>query len=433
MSAVTTTTTTTEQVIEPKKVDPSKFASGWSIMSEEQWLVLIAIEHCRIKYPGFYPLCPSLEFNEIDIIDLETAQLAYCHDYWNNILAGPSEGALAARRSLTRGRKTAYCEELDSKIFIIEGDAPNNRAKKGTGQWVSYRCTKPSFRFGILPKSGRIGGHEVENTHRNKFSQITVRSLAALIEEIMRIEDCDIKTAQAIHHKGRKKKGFFVSHGHGLWSGTHPSVANPTAADVKKATVLLTAEKANRKPKTDIQVKLWTLFATMPPKYVNDIPAWLIEDRERVVILTGFQAASPSPSIREMDLEEYAYYKWRNLRNTVRDEKMMPVIQVGRSRWQGKQYIEPPQVTAAKAKSAEKDRQHEKNIADVMSMVCASPVEPQEIAVPQEPAPQPPQSPQPEYQGYDSERTDGMTDDHFGLWFVAHNRRLDLEEAEAVL
>jgi hypothetical protein len=323
MSADTTTAT---ELKDSKKVDPSIFAIGRPLMSEEQWLVLIATEHARIKYPGFYPLCRGLDFNEIDITDLSTAQL----DYWNNILAGPSEGALAARRALRKGRKTAYCEGLDSKIFIIEWDAQNNRAKKSTGQWLSYRGTKPSFRFGIVPKSGKIAGHAVEDTHRYKFSQITVRSLDALLHEIMKVNgDDDMEAAKKIFNTGRQAKRFFVSHGHGLWSGTHPDVANPSEAEIEAARNLLTAEKANRKPKTDIQVKLWILFATMPPKHVNDIAAWLIEDPERVVILETFRAASPSPSIREMDLEEYAYYKWRNLCNTVRDDNMMPVVQVG--------------------------------------------------------------------------------------------------------
>jgi hypothetical protein len=421
MSADVTTTTVTElKVIEPKKVDPSKFASGWSIMREEQWLVLIATEHCRIKYPGFYPLCPGLDFDEIDTIDLSTAQLAFCRDYWNNVLSGPSEKALAMRRSLTRGRKID-CPELDSQIFIIEWDAPNNRAKKGTGQWVSYRGTKPRFRFGVMPKSGKIGGHPVEDTHRNKFSQISVRSLAALLVEIMRIEGCDNETAKKIFNSGRQAKRFFVSHGHGLWSGTHPTVSSPTTDQIEAARELLTAEKANRKPKTDIQVKLWTLFATMPPKHVNDIPAWLIEDSERVVILTEFQAASTSENIREMSLEDYAHYRWRNLCNTVRDDNMMPVIQVGRSRWQGKRYIESPEVAAAKAKSAKKDRQDEKNIADILEMVCANPIEPQELEQPQEP----------EYQGYESERTPDMTDEQSGRWCAACCARVNAEESAA--
>jgi hypothetical protein len=51
---------------EPKKVDPSKFASGWSIRSEDEWLVTIATEHFRIKHPDFCPLCPGLKFEEID-------------------------------------------------------------------------------------------------------------------------------------------------------------------------------------------------------------------------------------------------------------------------------------------------------------------------------------------------------------------------------
>src|SRR6201984_3460109 len=330
--------TTTNNIVEQpakiaKQVDPSKFASGWSIRSEDEWLAVIAVEHCRIKHPEFYPLCPGQTFEEIEASDLSSGQLAFCNSYWNNVLAGPSEGALAARRVLTRGNKLEYCAELDSNIFIIEWDAENNRAKKGTGQWLSYRGTKPSFRFGIKPKSGKIGGHSVEDTHREKFSQITIRSLASLLHEIMIIKDCDIEKAKKIFNLGRQPKGFFKSHGHGLWSGTHPSVVKPNQADIEKATVELTAEKANRKPKTDIQIKLWILFATMPPKHVDDIPAWLIEDLERVAILTEFQTASPVEKIREMDLEEYAYYKWRNLCNTVRDENMMPVIQIGRSRW----------------------------------------------------------------------------------------------------
>jgi hypothetical protein len=436
----TMTTTKSAVTVAPKKVDPSKFAHGYSLMSESQWLVLIATEHCRIKYPGFYPLCPELTFEQIEASDLSESQLTYCNEYWNNVLAGPSEGALAARRALTRGSKVSYCNELDSGIFIIEWDAENNRAKRGTGHWLSYRGTKPSFRFGITPKSGKIGGHAVEDTHRNKFSQITVRSLTALIEEIMSIKDCDNETAKKIFNLGRQPKGFFVSHGHGLWSGTHPSVVNPSQADIERATVELTAQKANRKPKTHVQIKLWTLFGTMPPKHVNDIAAWLIEDADRVVILTEFQAASPSESIREMSLEDYAYYKWRNLCNTVRDDNMVPVIQVGRSRWQGKQYVEPPEVTAAKAKSAEKDRQYEQDMADMMKMVC--PVEPREAVENSTKSEdcsatdldlaENSTNPQPEYQGYDDERTPEMTDDQHFLWMAARDKRLDAEEAVAV-
>jgi hypothetical protein len=138
-------TTTIEQPAKPAtKVDPSKFASGWSIRSESEWLAVIAIEHCRIKHPEFCPLCPGLTFEEIEASDLSSSQLAYCNDYWNNVLAGPSEGALAARRVLTRGRKID-CPELDSQIFIIEWDAENNRAKKGTGQWLSYRAQNLAF------------------------------------------------------------------------------------------------------------------------------------------------------------------------------------------------------------------------------------------------------------------------------------------------
>jgi hypothetical protein len=279
-----------------------------------------------------------------------------------------------------------------------------------------------------MPKSGKIGGWKVEKTLRPKVDKISVRSKAALIEESANLIGCDIDEAKRIfeHRDKNKKDGFYKFHGHGLWSGTHPSVANPTTDQIEKATLLLSAEKANRKPKTDIQVKLWVLFGEMPPKHVNDIPAWLIEDSERVIILETFRAASPSPSIREMDLEEYAYYKWRNLCNTVRDNNMMPVVQVGRSRWQGKRYIEPQEVTAAKAKKAEKDRQHDKNIADIMSMVCASPIEPQENAVPQESNPSGP--PQPEYQGFESERTPDMTDEQFGRWIAANCALLEAEE-----
>ena len=297
---------------EVKKVDPSTFADGWSIRNENDWLVAIAREHAKIKYPGFYSLCPGCQFSEIEVDMLSKEQLAFCNDYWNNILAGPSQAALAARRALTRGRPIK-CPELDSKIFVIEWDAQNNRAKKGTGQWLSYHGTKPSFRFGISPKSGKIGDWKVEDTHRDKFSKITVRSLAALLEEIMKICGCDREAAESIHHTGRNKKGFFVSHGSSLWSGTHPSVANPSDAEIEKARAALAQEKASRKPKTDVQVKLWILFGAMPETHVNDIPGWVIKDPQRIGILEQFQASSPSTEIREMDLEEYAHYKWRNL------------------------------------------------------------------------------------------------------------------------
>ena len=39
--------------------------------------------------------------------------------------------------------------------------------------------------------------------------------------------------------------------------------------------------------------------------------------------------------------------------------------------------MEPPEVTAAKSAKIQKDRQHEENIADVMQMVCADPIEPE--------------------------------------------------------
>jgi hypothetical protein len=59
-------------------------------------------------------------------------------------------------------------------------------------------------------------------------------------------------------------------------------------------------------------------------------------------------------------------------------------------------------------------------------MVCASPIEPQENAVPQASNSSGP--PQPEYQGYDSERTPDMTDEQFGRWIAANCALLEAEE-----
>ena len=54
-------------------------------------------------------------------------------------------------------------------------------------------------------------------------------------------------------------------------------------------------------------------------------------------------------------------------------------------------------------------------------MVCANPIEPQELEQPQEP----------EYQGYESERTPDMTDEQSGRWCAACCARVNAEESAA--
>jgi hypothetical protein len=328
-----------------KKVNPATFSSGYSLRNVPAWLITIAVEHAKRAYPLFIGYEPGEPFTP--------EQFEFVHDYWQRILVEPSLMHLAERRSAKRRcASKAELEDIDTRIFVIEFP------KKGSGQWCSYRDEKPSVRLGIPPSSGVTGGWKYDDTHRSQLAKISTRSLERLLMEIMRIERCDLGGAKKIFNSGRQPNRFFKGHGKGLWSGSDPSVCDPSPDELEQARAELRREKAERKPKTETQVKLWDLLDCLPTNFHDHKAAasnpkrdpvirWILNDPHRVSLLKWFQANAKSPKVRAYSLPKYAHYLWDSHRNFVRDKNMVPTVELPNGKVMGKNYVEPEPDTAA--------------------------------------------------------------------------------------
>ena len=100
--------------------------------------------------------------------------------------------------------------------------------------------------------------------------------------------------------------------------------------------------------------------------------------------------------------------------------------------------MEPPEVTAAKSAKIQKDRQHEENIADVMQMVCADPIEPeynhstQPYAFKWKTLSDARKVVEDKFGGFDDELIHVKTEDDSFLWNLAKDTRIKKEQPQEV-
>jgi hypothetical protein len=193
------------------------------------------------------------------------------------------------------------------------------------------------------PANGWTGGHKYDETYRFHFGKISIRHRTQVIAEIMRIAGCDEEKAESIFAVGSKKKDkrqrFFKHHGNSLWSGTHPTVANPSDAELAKAKADTPGQTVGMSDITECQRRWIELLGELPQLYHSHnkpencpVLQWMQATPERVAIIGWFQARSESPKVRNLPQAQYAHCLWDN--RSDRDE-LAPTIKLRNGREQG--------------------------------------------------------------------------------------------------
>ncbi len=323
-----------------RRVGFDRFKSGYGLQTISDWLRSIALAHKDNRYPLF------TEWDQANGFAPEQAK--YVTEFWDAMSTKSLRSMAGLQYAKGRKASQAELETIENSIFVIRG---NKKAGEDPEKWRGYKTTAPNVTIGKLPPHGKdgvrySGGQIYKDTYRFRLSKIRIRSRSELILEIMRIEDCDEVEAYRILNIGRQAKGFFKYHGNGLWSGSDPSVCNPTRSDVDAAKVF--AKSQQLKPKTEAQEKWWELLSEMPPCYhdheqaeidPNNDPVikWILRSEKTREIVRWFQARAHTKRTQKMDLAEYAHYLYDNRKHCSRDPRLKPVMRLG-GKVQGRNY-----------------------------------------------------------------------------------------------
>jgi hypothetical protein len=313
------------------QVNPSHFSWGVSVQSVNEWYRTIAEKHKESGYPTF------ATYDEDPLDPFSAEQRQFVAFYWS-MMRDMSQAKLDdRRRAKYRGASKQTLETFNSGIFVIEDP-------KGSGLFRSYRTSGPGVSVGKALANGKSGGLKYEETYRAKLGKLSVRNRGLVIQAIQEELGCDNIEALRVFNVGRQPRGFLKHYGNGLWSGTDPSVSNPTEEEINRASK---ATKVKAKT-TESQDKWQALLGELPKSWHNhdrperdEVLKWILADENRKEIVGWFQSRCKSPKVKELSLEEYAHYLWDDRRNMCsRYEDLWPTFKLSSGREQGKRWYD---------------------------------------------------------------------------------------------